>query len=91
MFSRVCCATGWTWDYVGEHMTLPRLFALQKRWEIARPVDESVALLVGAFTTKSEAPAQARPESAAPRSLTNEELVRNMHADPRKLDWKVVH
>lgn len=28
----VCAMTGWTWDYVADHITLPRLATLQRQW-----------------------------------------------------------
>lgn len=43
----VCAATGWTWDYVGEHMTLPRLYAMFEHWGRYPPAHISAALFAG--------------------------------------------
>lgn len=47
MYARICSATGWTWEYVGQCMTLPRLYAFIDYWKSAPPVAESVAAFVG--------------------------------------------
>ncbi len=54
----MCCATGWTWEYVGREMTLPRLQAFYRYWKIAPPVIESAAAIaIGIGVLKHEAPA----------------------------------
>lgn len=47
MFAYVAAATGWTWEYIGECLTLPRLAALQKHWRVHPPVHIMVALFAG--------------------------------------------
>jgi len=56
VYAHVCAATGWTWEYVGECLTLPRLYALQDHWDRYPPVHISVALLAG---IKPSTPAKA--------------------------------
>lgn len=47
MYARLCSATGWSWEYVGESVTLPRLYAFLDYWKTAPPVAESVAAFIG--------------------------------------------
>jgi len=42
-------ATGWTWEYIDEHMTLDRLAALNKHWETFPPVHKQLARIASAF------------------------------------------
>lgn len=56
MYARLCSATGWSWEYVDECVTLPRLYAFLDYWKLAPPVAESVAAFVG---IKAPAPKQA--------------------------------
>jgi hypothetical protein len=37
----------WTWEYVDEHMTLPRMYALSKQWRMFPPVRITVASAFG--------------------------------------------
>lgn len=85
MYARVCDATGWTWDYVGQCLTLPRLRALMRRWAKVPPVSESVAAFV-----YGDSPGDAVASSghaANEPTITNEDVVREMHSDPRKVQW----
>lgn len=43
--SQVITHTGWTWEYVGEYLTLPRLQALTKYWSKNPPGGGLGALL----------------------------------------------
>lgn len=72
-------------------MTLPRLNAMLKRWEKVPPVSESVAAFFGSGNSAPNAQG-ARPASQAisGKKLTNADLVRDMHADPRMLNWKSI-
>lgn len=36
-------AFGWTWEYIDEFMTVPRLNAILKFWEHAPPVHQMIA------------------------------------------------
>lgn len=40
-------ALGWTWEYIDDCLTLPRLSALERHWRTAPPVHESVAAFLG--------------------------------------------
>lgn len=53
---------GWTWEYVDEYMTLPRLAALTEHWTRTPPISEVVAAAVGA---RSKRPKGGR-KAAAP-------------------------
>ncbi len=71
MYARVACATGWTWEYIGQCMTLPRLYAMQDYWKGAPPVHESVAAYLG---IKAEPVA---PPAAAEEALDLMALIRS--------------
>lgn len=60
IYARVITATGWTWDYIDEYLTLPRLNALGKHWQDFPPVNETVAAFVGI-----------KPEKKEPRKIDN--------------------
>lgn len=47
MIAHVCASTGWTWDYVTEHVDLPRLEALNRYWAGHPPVHVMVAAYFG--------------------------------------------
>lgn len=55
MIAHVCASTGWTWDYVTEHVDLVRLAALNAYWSGHPPVHAMVAAYFGI-----------KPEDAAP-------------------------
>lgn len=78
-------ATGWTYEYIDEFVTLPRLAALSAHWAQYPPVHISVAAFVG---IKMQAPAEmaARP-TARVVPIDNAALWRDVHSDPRSLRW----
>jgi hypothetical protein len=43
----VISLTGWTWEYVGRQMTLPRLYEMQRYWERHPPVGDLIAAYLG--------------------------------------------
>lgn len=47
MIAHVAAATGWTWDYISEHVDLPRLAALNDYWSVHPPVHVMVAAYLG--------------------------------------------
>lgn len=76
MYARVAIDTGWTWEYIGQCLTLPRLYAMLDYWKQFPPLREAVAAFVGV------------PQSRSPvKPLDNAALTRDMHADPRTLNW----
>jgi hypothetical protein len=59
LYARICAQTGWTWEYVGQYMTLPRLKALNKYWENNPPLHQQVQALFGGLgvdTTSTATP-----------------------------------
>ncbi len=65
MYARLCSTTGWTWEYVGQCVTLPRLYAFLDYWNNeAPPVAESVAAYLGINRKKGTAGQQARSNAA---------------------------
>ncbi|MGH7750034.1 MAG: hypothetical protein ACREQ5_35490 [Candidatus Dormibacteria bacterium] len=69
MFAYVCAATGWTWDYIGEHMTLPRLYALWEHWATYPPMHITAARFAGV-------------KPAKPRAVVNDEAVAYVQSRP---------
>jgi hypothetical protein len=47
MYSHIIMATGWTWDYIDDFMTLPRLYAMHEYWKQWPPVHIIQALKAG--------------------------------------------
>ena len=41
--------TGWTWEYIADHVDLPRLAALQRYWARIPPLHITVASYFGAI------------------------------------------
>ena len=39
--------TGWTWDYVENHMTVPRLKAMHEEWQRNPPLPLMIATYLG--------------------------------------------
>lgn len=78
VYAEVITATGWTWEYLDEFVTLPRLNAITRHWLKFPPVHITAALFAG---IENKAPA------SGGAVLDNASLVRDMHADPRKLQW----
>jgi hypothetical protein len=47
VLARICANTGWTWDYVRNHVDLPTLQALEDEWLDNPPVHRMVATYLG--------------------------------------------
>ena len=47
MYARIACTTGWTWEYIGQCLTLPRVYAMVQYWKASPPVNEAVAAYLG--------------------------------------------
>ena len=67
MICHVCQATGWSWDYVEDQLTVPRLRALKRYWAQSPPPRHLLALLVRTLlgsvnvAVPSRAPARDEP------------------------------
>ena len=61
----ICASTGWTWDYVLEHMDFPRLEALREQWRQFPPLNVLVAHYLGAAK-----PAATAADAVAPDEQT---------------------
>lgn len=55
-------ATGWTWEYVGEHMDIPRLRKMQHYWEENPPLHVLVASYMGVGVRKDKKQSSAGAE-----------------------------
>jgi hypothetical protein len=62
VYARLACATGWTWEYIDDHMTIPRLLGFAEYWKESPPVNESVAQVFGGESSP-EPPAGEAPPS----------------------------
>lgn len=49
IYARLSCATGWTFEYIDEYMTLPRLQGFAEYWKEAPPVNELAAAYIRAM------------------------------------------
>ena len=65
MYAHVIACTGWTWDYVAEHLDLPRLKALNLYWADNPPLHRMVASFLGIEPTPSAPQQSASLEEAA--------------------------
>ena len=88
MYAFVAVATGWTWEYIGQCLTLPRLFAMHSIWRRYPPLIVAAASLLG---VKPEAAVpQTREDVAKAMADAAVQLARATTADPRKLQWITV-
>lgn len=61
---------GWTWEYIDEWMTLPRLYAIFKYWGESRPpVHWMVAGFLGVKRKPSAQDGQSDPDAGDVRAL----------------------
>ena len=49
MYALFCVETGWTWEYVDEEMTLPRLDGFLKLWKVTPPLRAMLATIASAL------------------------------------------
>jgi hypothetical protein len=54
VIAHVVICTGWTFEYVGNHVDLPRLRSLNRMWEEYPPAHVSLAFLAGTNKKKSK-------------------------------------
>lgn len=47
IIAHVCHLTGWTWDYVEDTLTTPRLNALYEEWRLHPPLPLMIAAYLG--------------------------------------------
>jgi hypothetical protein len=87
MYAYLIAATGWTWEYIGEWMTLPRVYALFDHWKQWPPMHITAALFAG--TVNSTQRADSRPRASV-TPIDNASITKDMHTDPRKLTWRGV-
>lgn len=66
MVAHVCACTGWTWDYVLEHVDLPRLESLNAYWRDYPPLHVMVRDYLG---IKPKTKQQADPQAEAQPDL----------------------
>ncbi len=69
IYTELVTATGWTWEYIDETMTIPRLNGMRKYWESYPPTHISTARLCMAYLDIKPADHQAEewnPEESDP-------------------------
>ena len=81
MYASVAAATGWTWEYIGQCLTLPRLRALDEHWRKYPPVHITLALFAG-VTTKAKA---SMPQDDAANDAAVASYIQRMPIEVRKL------
>jgi hypothetical protein len=86
VYAKCITATGWTWEYLDEFVTLPRLNALLDHWATSPPVHITAALFAGVESRRDSSRSTVAANDAV-KPLDNASLVANMHADPRTLTW----
>ena len=58
IIAHVCSSTGWSWDYVEETLTVPRLLALCACWRNHPPAHLLLAAWLGVKPKRYDDPAQ---------------------------------
>lgn len=74
-------AFGWSWEYIDEEMTLPRMEAIAKRWETVPPLSVSVAGIAAALGIKRE------PKKTVAEEQNIDELAALFGGISRKPEW----
>lgn len=49
IYAGIIAGTGWTWEYIDENMTLPRVISLNKHWAEFPPVHIGLTMFSKAF------------------------------------------
>lgn len=57
IYALMCAETGWTWEYVDEEMTLPRLDEFTKLWNRHPPLRVAVHAIAIALGMENSTPA----------------------------------
>ena len=68
LYALMCLETGWSWEYVDEEMTLPRLDGFVKLWKQTPPIRTMLAALGSALGMEPNAgstPKRNRPDLGA--------------------------
>ena len=68
LYARIISQTGWTWEYIGQNMTLPRLYEMQRYWEQHPPVGDLVAAYLG-YEVKAKGTNKRSPDYGSPEEL----------------------
>jgi hypothetical protein len=74
LICHVCQATGWRWDYVEDHLTMPRLRALKRYWAQSPPPHLLLALIARALLGPDR--------SAPPAAVDPWQELASLAADP---------
>jgi hypothetical protein len=64
--------TGWTWEYVWENMTLPRLEVMNRLWKHCPPPNLSLAKLAALLSAFMGVHEPVKREPSEPPALLNE-------------------
>jgi len=47
LYCHIIACTGWTWEYIDDHMTIPRLLLMNDYWQQSPPLHTMVAAYFG--------------------------------------------
>lgn len=67
-------STGWTWDYIAEHVDVPRLLAINKYWDAHPPVHLLVAGYMGYEPKQNATSLEEAAEYVPVNTVTAEEF-----------------
>jgi hypothetical protein len=90
VYAFVAAATGWTWEYIGQCLTLPRLFAMYSVWNKYPPLIVAGAALLGIKADDTPAIPQTRDGIAKAMADAAIRLAQATTTDPAKLRWVTV-
>lgn len=74
IYAHLIASTGWTWEYIAEHVDLPRLKALTDYWQQQPPVHVMVAAYLGCSKKTSQQPIQNASEFVPVNTVTAPEF-----------------
>jgi hypothetical protein len=83
-YAYIIAGTGWTWEYIDEFMTLPRLNAMRKVWDQYPPVNVTAALFAGIKTERAATPMR---EAANAPTISNREVVADKPLPSYAVKW----
>jgi len=90
VYAFVAAATGWTWEYIGQCLTLPRLFAMHAIWRKFPPMIVSGAAMLGVKHEPEPELPKTREEIAEAFAKAAIRVAQATTVAPQKLKWITV-
>lgn len=75
MYTRLASAFGWTWEYIDEYVTVPRLIEITEYWKQVPPLHEAFA---GFFGIGRSSGGSVRPTGGVPAADENSALLQEL-------------